>query len=140
MGLKAADCIFPSRSRLSFRGSVTPTEILCCLMIFACVRNFSTSSPWMTCDVLCAAPIAAQRHKQTAIVHLKTLRRFMTAPLFSSIVDNYSADRKVLPRRSQYLTPLHSIHRLLRNPGITEMIEVVKDGEGCGEIGRASCR
>ena len=38
----------------------------------------------------------------------------------------------MLLRRSQYLTPLHSIHRLLRNPGITEMIEVVKDGEGCG--------
>ena len=35
----------------------------------------------MTCDVLCAAPIAARKHKQTAIVHLKTPRRFITAPL-----------------------------------------------------------
>src|SRR2546426_10533318 len=85
----------------------------------------------MTCDVLCAAPIAAQKHKQTAIVHLRTPRRCITAPLRLRFV-NCSADRKVLLRRSQYLTPLHSIHRLLRNPGTTEMIEVVKDGEGCG--------
>src|SRR5262245_28072480 len=131
MVLKAPNCIFPSSSRLSFRGSVMPTEILCCLVIFACARKFSTSSPWMICDVLCAAPIAAQKHKQTAIVHLKTPGRFKTASLYTLPL-NCSADRKVLPRRSQYLTPLHSIHRLLRNPGMTEMIEVIKDGEGCG--------
>src|SRR2546427_7555769 len=85
----------------------------------------------MTCDVLCAAPIAAQKHKQTVIVHLRPPRRCITAPLRLRFV-KCSADRKVLLRRSQYLTPLHSIHRLLRNPGTTEMIEVVKDGEGCG--------
>src|SRR3989475_5314242 len=61
--------------------------------------------------------------EDNASVHNRPLRlRFV----------NCSADRKVLLRRSQYLTPLHSIQRLLRNPGTTEMIEVVKDGEGCG--------
>src|SRR5947199_170506 len=94
-------------------------------------RTSATSPPWMTMELRCAAPIAAPKHKQTVIVHLRTPRRCIPAPLRLRFV-NYSADRKVLLRRSQYLTPLHSIHRLLRNPGTTEMIEVVKDGEGCG--------
>src|SRR5438876_9774940 len=95
----------------------------------------------MTCDVLCAAPIAAQKHKQTAIVHLRTPRRCITAPLRLRFV-NCSADRKVLLRRSQYLTPLHSIHRLLSTPGTTEMIVVVSDGEGCvgGDDARGDAR